>query len=80
VQRSCSHHQNLSSSRVEEYVVEKVLADRKHRNKIQYRVKWKHYPFSNASWDPLHNIAGNETLVEFQKSRQEPSASERGAV
>jgi hypothetical protein len=64
----------------EEYVVEKVLAERKHRNKLQYLVKWKHYPLSDATWEPLHNVAGNEALLEFQKSRQEPSASERGAV
>jgi Chromo (CHRromatin Organisation MOdifier) domain len=63
----------------EEYVVEKVLAERKHRNKLQYHVKWKHYPLSDASWEPLHNVAGNDALLEFQKSRQEPSASERGA-
>jgi hypothetical protein len=64
----------------EEYVVENVLAERKHRNKLQYLVKWKHYPLYDASWEPRHNFAGNEALVEFQKSRQDPSASERGAV
>jgi hypothetical protein len=64
----------------EEYVVEKVLAERKHRNKLQYLVKWKLYPLSEASWDPRHNVAGNDALLEFQKSRQEPSDSERGAV
>jgi hypothetical protein len=64
----------------EEYVVEKVLAERKNRNKLQCPVKWKHNPLSDASWEPLHNVSGNEALLEFQKSRQEPSASERGAV
>jgi Chromo (CHRromatin Organisation MOdifier) domain len=64
----------------EEYVVEKVLAERKNRNKLQYLVKWKHYPLFDASWEPLHNVAGNEALLEFQKSRQEPSASEKGAL
>jgi Chromo (CHRromatin Organisation MOdifier) domain len=64
----------------EEYVVENVLAERKHRNKLQYLVKWKHYPLYDASWEPRHNFAGNEALLEFQKSRQDPSASERGAV
>jgi RNase H-like domain found in reverse transcriptase/Chromo (CHRromatin Organisation MOdifier) domain len=64
----------------EEYVVEKVLAERKNRNKLQCLVKWKHYPLSDASWEPLHDVAGNEALFAFQMSRQEPSASERGAV
>jgi hypothetical protein len=64
----------------EEYVIEKVLAERKNRNKLQYLVQWKHYPLSDASWEPLQNVAGNEALLEFQKSRQEPSASEMGKV
>jgi hypothetical protein len=33
-----------------------------------------------ASWEPLHNVADNDALLEFQKSRQEPSASKRGVV
>jgi Chromo (CHRromatin Organisation MOdifier) domain len=47
---------------IEEYVVEKVLAERKHRNKLQYLVKWKHYRLSDASWEPLHKVAGNDAL------------------
>jgi Chromo (CHRromatin Organisation MOdifier) domain len=64
----------------EEYVVEKFLAERKHRTRLQYLVKWKHYPLSDATWEPLNNVAGSEALLEFQKSPQEPSPSERGAV
>jgi hypothetical protein len=33
----------------EEYIFEKVLAECKHRNKLQYLVKSKHNPFSHAS-------------------------------
>jgi Chromo (CHRromatin Organisation MOdifier) domain len=64
----------------EEYVVEKVLDERKHRNKLRYLVEWKQYPLSDASWEPLQNVDCNDVFLEFQKSRKEPSASERGAV
>jgi Chromo (CHRromatin Organisation MOdifier) domain len=62
------------------YVIEEVLAERKQRNKLQLLVKWEHYPLTDASWEPLHNVAGKDTLLEFQTPRQELWASERGAV
>ena len=40
----------------EEYEVEEILDKRKHYGKIQYLIKWKGYPLSEASWEPEKNL------------------------
>jgi len=52
----------------EEYEVEKILDKRKHYGKIQYLIKWKGYPLSEASWEPENNLNCPELLKEFNKN------------
>jgi len=49
----------------EEYEVEEILDRRKHYRKIQYLVKWKGYPLSEASWEPESNLNCPELLKAF---------------
>jgi Chromo (CHRromatin Organisation MOdifier) domain len=60
---------------VEEYQVERILDQRKHRNSLEFLVKWKNYPMSEASWEPLANVEGNEALIEFLKANETSKAS-----
>ncbi|OUM70107.1 hypothetical protein PIROE2DRAFT_37586, partial [Piromyces sp. E2] len=52
----------------EHEVVEKILDKRKHYGKIQYLIKWKSYPLSEASWEPKSNLNCPEFLKKFEKS------------
>ncbi len=52
----------------EEYEVEEILDKRKHYGKIQYLIKWKGYPLSEASWEPETNLNCPELLKEFNKA------------
>jgi len=52
----------------EEYEVEKILDKRKHYGKIQYLIKWKGYPLSEASWEPENNLNCPDLLEEFNKN------------
>jgi len=52
----------------EEYEVEEILDKRKHYGKIQYLIKWKGYPLSEASWEPESNLNCPELLKSFNKS------------
>ena len=46
----------------DEYEVEQILDKRKHYGKIQYLIKWKGYPLSEASWKPEENLNCPELL------------------
>lgn len=49
----------------EEYEVDDILDSRRHRNKLQYRVKWKGYPPDNQ-WYPADNFEhAKEILDDF---------------
>ena len=52
----------------EEYEVEEILDKRKHYGKIQYLIKWKGYPLSEASWEPESNLNCPELLKKFNKA------------
>ncbi|OUM69755.1 hypothetical protein PIROE2DRAFT_37875 [Piromyces sp. E2] len=54
----------------EEYEVEEILDQRKHYRKIQYLVKWKGYPLSEASWEPEENLNCPKLLKEFKNSHK----------
>ena len=54
----------------EEYEVEEILDKRKHYGKIQYLIKWKGYPLSEASWEPEENLNCPEILKKFNKSNK----------
>ncbi len=54
----------------EEYEVEKILDKRKHYGKIQYLIKWKGYPLSEASWEPESNLNCPDLLKEFNKTNK----------
>ena len=51
----------------EEWEVEEVLDQRTKRNQVQYLVKWKGYPFQDATWESAQNLAhAPQKIAEFQ--------------
>jgi hypothetical protein len=50
----------------EEYEIEELIDARIWRKQKQYLVKWKDYPDSDNSWEPLKNIThANDAITEF---------------
>ena len=52
----------------EEYEVEKVLDSHVQNKKFEYRIKWKGYPDSDNSWEPLENVKhAKKAIADFHK-------------
>jgi hypothetical protein len=58
----------------EEYEVEEILRDRWHKNQQQLLVKWKGYPTSENTWEPIKNLRGCHQLVRqyYQEAKRTP--------
>ena len=52
----------------EEYEVETIIADRKHRNQKQYLVKWQGYPVSENTWVNAKDLHAPDLLREYHSS------------
>ena len=50
----------------EEWKVEVILGKRTRGRKIQYKILWKGYPLSEASWEPEENLEhAKDTINDF---------------
>uniref|UniRef100_T1J638 CXXC-type domain-containing protein n=1 Tax=Strigamia maritima TaxID=126957 RepID=T1J638_STRMM len=50
-----------------EFQVEKIIAKRLKRGKVEYLLKWKDYPESENTWEPVDNLCCPELLKDFQR-------------
>jgi hypothetical protein len=46
------------------YIVDKILDTKTDKGKTYYLVKWKYYPVSQATWEPIENFKYPEKLGE----------------
>jgi hypothetical protein len=49
-----------------QYIVERILAERKSGRSRQYLVKWAGYPVEESSWEPRKNLNCPDRLAEFE--------------
>ncbi len=55
----------------EEWEVDKIVAHKKRQNGCIYKVLWKGYPISEASWEPARNLQNaKEILNEYKKRKK----------
>ena len=51
-----------------EYEVEKIIGKRVNKNRKYYKVLWKGFPESEATWEPVKNLNGARDLIkEFER-------------
>src|SRR5216683_2768951 len=48
-----------------EYEVEAIRAHRYQRRKLQYLIKWKGYPESDNTWEPLDNVCAPQLIKKY---------------
>lgn len=63
-----------------EYVVERVVAKRQRRGKVQFQIKWKGCDDSENTWEPVENLNCHELLEEFarEESEKKRASASRG--
>lgn len=64
----------------EDYVVEKILDRRVIKGKTQYFLKWKGYPDSDNTWEPIEHLECPELISAFEEQYKARGASKRRAV
>lgn len=52
----------------EEYIVEKILNKRVIEGKLEYYLKWKGYPDSENTWEPVENLDCPEMIKAFEEN------------
>jgi len=56
----------VHAARGSEYMIEKIVAQEKQRNRWMYRVRWTGYDEEEDTWQPLTDLDGcRETVEEF---------------
>ena len=58
----------------DEYVVEKIIKKRIVQGKPEYFIKWKDWPASTNTWEPLENLHCPEKVDEFESKLAEAKA------
>jgi len=54
----------MSSDGEEEYEVEKIVDKRMSKGKPEYYVKWKNWPDSDNTWEPIANLESSKDLID----------------
>ena len=59
------------------YLVDRIIDKRKHKGKVQYKVKWEGYSLDEATWEPLEHLANVKDMVkDFLNNKRRGKAKE----
>lgn len=65
---------------MEEYLVEKIERKRIVNGCTQYYLKWKGYPRSENTWEPVEHLYCYELIAEFEKSEKRLRRTRHSAI
>ena len=65
MKKSDKTNDQSTSSEAKEFEVERILDKKSKKGKLYYRVKWKDYPLSEATWEPKENLKNAKAAILF---------------
>ena len=69
---------NEESSSRDYYEVEKIIGFRKNKGEEQYKIKWKGYPKSQNTWEPVNNLSNVKDMIdEYNQKHSKLIVSEK---
>lgn len=67
---SDSESESDSGNSGRKYEVEKIIGERQNGSKKEFKVLWKGYPSSEATWEPIENLAGAKAKLKEWRSKK----------
>jgi len=67
----------MSSDGEEEYEVEKIVDKRMAKGKPEYYVKWKNWPDSDNTWEPIANLESSQDLIDEYEEKLKKKTGEK---
>jgi hypothetical protein len=61
----------------QEWEIEQILETRRHRNQLQFLVKWKGYSDAHNSWEPEKNLNTTESIKEYYQHNPRSIGAEK---
>jgi hypothetical protein len=69
-EESSSADEDVEVSNSDEYEVERIVGKKTIGSKIHYKVVWKGFPESEATWEPRSNLKGASKAIKEFKNRE----------
>jgi hypothetical protein len=60
-----------------EYEVERIVKKRVKGSKVEYEIKWKNYPESDNTWEPVEHLTCTELLADFEAQAKKKADKEK---
>ncbi len=67
--RSSKQVNSYSKGSGQVFIVEKVINKKVENGKIYYLLKWKHYPDSANTWEPVENLNCHDLVLEYEQAQ-----------